>query len=857
LSPQRNIAHYRITAKLGEGGMGEVWRATDTKLSRDVAIKILPETFAADPDRFARFTRESQVLASLNHPNIAAIYGVEERALVMELVEGPTLAERIAQGPIPLDEALDIARQIGEALEAAHEKGIVHRDLKPANIKITPDGRVKVLDFGLAKALAGDPVSGDPANSPTLTMRATVAGVILGTAAYMAPEQAKGKAVDKRADIWAFGVVLYEMVTGSQLFAGDSIAEVLGSVLKDQPDLSAAPAPVRRLLARCLERDLRKRLRDIGDYADLLEQPAAAPAPPRAASPFPWLLAAAAALAALAAIGWIFFHPAPLPLVTRFEITAPPGSTLPPGTPAVSPDGRTLAYVVRDADGIPRIHVRALDSIASRALPGTERAIHPFWSPDGRSLAFSADRVLKRIDLAGGAPLALTPISGPWHGAWSQAGIILGLMASGLVQVPAEGGPVRPVEMAGRMTGLSFGFPFFLSDGRRFLGRVDADGGANIELAALGSAEHKLVLPDVGSAPILAPTPNGKVYLLYLREASLVAQAFDEKTATAAGNPFAVADAVGRVASPQSLPTVGVSPAGVLAYQTAGDAHNNRLQWFDRSGKPLGQVAAESDGFDFQLSPDGRSVAMVRSTPVTADIWIADLVRGSSTRFTFGTNGKGYAAAIWSPDGKRIAYHRAGGGIYVKDANGTGIEQKLTESSAFPLAWSPDGAQIAFFQDGRLFLLPLDGAAPVPLGAAANFSLSGTALSPDGKYIAFSTRESGRDEIYVQALPPATGKWQISVAGGSQPRWRRDGRELFFLAPDSRLMAVDIQTHPAISAGVPQALFQAAAPRGGPGFRSFDVSSDGRRFLVASLPPNTENNPITVVLNWWIGLRDK
>src|SRR5215471_11085397 len=419
VSPKQTIAHYRITSKLGEGGMGEVWRATDTKLDRDVAIKILPAEFAADAGRMARFEREAKILASLNHPHIATIYGVEEQALVIELVEGES-----PKGPMPFEEAWKIAVQIADALEYAHERGVIHRDLKPANVKVTPDGVVKLLDFGLAKAFSETPDAGatDPENSPTITLGETVAGTVMGTAAYMSPEQAKGKRVDKRADIWSWGVVLYELLTGERPFKGDEAADTLAQVLTKEPDWDRAPVKVQRLLQSCLEKNPKKRLRDIGDARHLLDN--SVTAPKRS-----WL-AWTAALLAVAAAGFaaLWLRPAPLPQVTRFEIHAPPGSTLPLGTPAPSPDGRTIAFTVNDPDGKTRIHLRPIDRIETRALPGTEGAVHPFWSPDGRSLAFAAvgpQPHLKRIDVAGGAARDLVERTAPWQGAWGQNGEIL------------------------------------------------------------------------------------------------------------------------------------------------------------------------------------------------------------------------------------------------------------------------------------------------------------------------------------------------------------------------------------------------------------------------------------------------
>jgi serine/threonine-protein kinase len=537
LAAGSKLGPYEILAPIGAGGMGEVYRARDTKLKRDVALKVLPETFARDPGRMARFQREAEVLASLNHPNIAHIYGVEERALVMELVEGEA-----PKGPMALEDAWKIAMQIAEALEYAHERGVIHRDLKPANVKVTPEGVVKLLDFGLAKAFSESPDAGsmDPENSPTITLGATVAGTVLGTAAYMAPEQAKGKRVDKRADIWAWGVVLYELLTGERLFKGDEAADTLAQVLTKEPNWDRAPVQVQRLLQRCLEKDPKKRLRDIGEARFLLDD---SPAPPEPVIVMKrsWLARTAAAVLAVTTAGFatLWLRPAPLPQVTRFEIHAPPGSTLPLGTPAISPDGRTIAFTVNDPDGKTRIHLRPIDRIETRALPGTEGAVHPFWSPDGRFLAFVAlpQFHLKRIDVAGGAARDLIETLGPWHGAWSQNDEILCMCRGPMSRIPAEGGRPTPIPRRAEESGITH--PYFLQDGKRFLVRVTGEKNS-IQLATLGSTERRMVLDDADSAPILAPTPQGKSYLLYLRESDLFGQEFDERSSTLHGKPVLV-----------------------------------------------------------------------------------------------------------------------------------------------------------------------------------------------------------------------------------------------------------------------------------------------------------------------------
>jgi eukaryotic-like serine/threonine-protein kinase len=566
MSPQSTIAHYCITSKLGEGGMGEVWRATDTKLGREVAIKVIPDALAQDSDQMARFKREAQVLASLNHPNIAAIYGVEERALVMELVEGPTLAERIAHGPVPLDEVLPIARQVAEALEYAHEKGIIHRDLKPANVKVTPEGRVKVLDFGLAKALSNEAASTDPASSPTLTMRATQAGVIMGTAAYMSPEQAKGKPVDRRADIWSFGVVLAEMLTGRQMYRGETVSDILAAVLMKDPDWSglpaATPSVMRRLLRRCQEKDPQRRLRDIGEARIAIEE-ALAGAPAEDGAPagamanrnrmLPWAIAGALTLA-LAALAFVYFRqtPPPAPEVVRFQIPPPDktdlGDVLYPSVPVVSPDGRQVAFFARGAEGRYQIWIRSLQAIEARPLPGTEGtpgapAGALAWSPDNRSLAFitgpSNTLDLKRIEVSGGPPQTLVSLaySGPPACAWSREDVILFNAGNGLARVSASGGASSTVTTLDIARGeLRHNFPSFLPDGRHFVyvrpaTRPENSGVYVGSLDAKPEQQSLRRLLAAESSAVYASSPDaGMGHLLFLRGGTLLAQPFGGAT---------------------------------------------------------------------------------------------------------------------------------------------------------------------------------------------------------------------------------------------------------------------------------------------------------------------------------------
>jgi Tol biopolymer transport system component len=576
------------------------------------------------------------------------------------------------------------------------------------------------------------------------------------------------------------------------------------------------------------------------------------------------------AVAALAVAVWLRPRPAPPPEITRFQIFAPPGSSLPLGTPAPSPDGRTLAFTVRGPDGVVRLAVRRLDSTELRLLPGTENAKHPFWSPDGRSLGFAAVSDLKRIDLAGGTPRILASTPGPWQGSWgqpgSQSGVILFQPESkDVAQIPADGGTATPAVTTDPKKGeLRAIFPVFLSDGKRFLALVlHADGSGDVELGSLGSMERTVVVSRVLSAPMLAPTPDGRTWLLYLRDSALMAQEFDERTGTVRGSPNLLLDRIGHLGTSVHRVSAGVSPQGVLAYQAlAWNSATGGLVWFDRSGKRLSQLPPESTGFGPSLSPDGRLLAIQRGSDAGADVWLVDLARQAATRFTLPKDGvttRAIRFPLWSPDGERLAYGCAGGGVCVKDANGIGRQLQLSSQPAItPLAWSPDGGQILYREDAtnRLAWLRLDGQPAAPFPLEIDGMISGVHFSPDGKYLAFASSESGREEVYVEAMPPGVGKWQVSVDGGEQPTWRRDGRELFFLAPDAKMMAVDIGAGQQFSPGIPHALFQSQATAS-QFVRNYDVTPDGQRFIVALATSDLADQPITVVLNWWAALDRK
>jgi Tol biopolymer transport system component len=874
------LGPYEILSALGAGGMGEVYRARDTRLHRDVALKVLPEGFALDPDRLARFRREAQVLASLNHPNIGAIHGLEETdpstssgqavcALVLELVEGPTLADRIAQGPMPVDEALAIAQQIADALEAAHEQGVVHRDLKPANIKVRPDGAVKVLDFGLAKALGNEagPSTGTPAivtNSPTLSMAMTGAGVILGTAAYMAPEQARGKVVDRRADIWAFGVVLYEMLTGKTLFTGETASDTLASVLKEQPDVDRLPWQVRRLLRSCLEKDPRKRLRDIGDMRLLLNEP-----PPRddAATTqssrvrlLPWALAGVF-LAAAAAVAFVHFREsAPTPRNARFQMGTPDKTSL--IAFRVSPDGRFLAFSASEAGGgaggVRRLWVRPLDSLEARVLAGTDGAGQMFWSPDSAFLGFFAQGKLKKVRVTGGPPEALCDALNSGRGSWSRDGTII--FAPGPVEpiyrVPAAGGvPIAVTRLAAAESHYT---PEFLPDGRRFLfwvtGTAEPDA-RGIYVGSLdGTAPIRILRDDSTSTPVYAPPAESSRsgHLLFQRENTLMAQPFDPERVQVTGDVFPIAEPVGQFS---------VSGNGVLAYAygVGWQAGSSELVWLDRTGKELESAGPPGIYNNFRLSPDEKRIAFDRSGPSVPapDIWVLDAVRGVTSRLTFDTAADNLP--IWSPDGLRVLFPARRGGafdLYIQGATGAGQEEpliKMGTPSGWGSDWSQDGRFVLYQRPGTttgqdLWIAPQAGDRnPFPY-LQAPFNEQNGVFSPDGRWIAYVSDESGRNEVYVQAFPLSTEKRQISTTGGSDPAWRKDGTELFYLAADRNLMTTPVKAGGAMfEPGTPKALFQVP---GNVTRRSYAAGSTGQRFLVSRPVGEVANTPVTVVMNW-------
>jgi serine/threonine protein kinase/Tol biopolymer transport system component len=887
------LGSLEITAVLGKGGMGEVYRARDTKLKRDVAIKILPVEFSRHPERVARFQREAEVLASLNHPNIAAIYDLEEAKnatfLVLELVDGETLADRIARGPIPIDEALQIAKSIADALEAAHERGVIHRDLKPANVKITSDGKVKVLDFGLAKALENAPATTGLSSSPTM-LSGTLGGMILGTVAYMSPEQAGGKVADRRSDIWSFGAVLYEMLSGKQAFAGESVSDTLATVMKVDPDWSAlpqdTPASIHKLVRRSLTKDHKQRLQAIGDARIVIEEQLANPqsdaeVPRRAEAPawkLPWILAAVGIAAALI-VSFLHFREArPQERVQRYSIALPENTTTIHSF-AISPDGRYVA-IAAAVNGKRQLWLRALDALQAQPMPGTEDATYPFWSPDSRYIGFFAQGRLKKIAASGGPAQSLCDAPNGRGGSWNREDVIVfspsGTAEGGIQRVSAAGG-VPPADVT-RANGVGvFRFPVFLPDGRHFLYlvtflSVEQDG---VHLSSLDGKEDRRVLADQSSVVFAA----GR--LLFIRENTLMAQAFDAASGQTVGEVFPVAESVSFTSVGNYAP-VTVSEMGVLLYETGGVGlgSNNQMLWYDRGGKLLEAIGSPGPVREPAIAPDEKSLVFGRSSGssegLSADLrsglWLRDLARGVEQRFT--TDPERNSAPVWSPQGDRIAFvsnRRGNFNLYQKAASRTGQDELLLANgnSKGPTQWSRDGRFIVYSElDPKtkwdIWVLPMDdGAEQKPVSFLhSEFSELHGQLSPDSHWMAYTSDESGQREVYVRSFPAAENPKRISIAGGVQPRWRGDGKELFFVAGDGKMMAVTVKAtagpKPTFESGIPQPLFEAHLFLQGVTqvFEEYDVTADGKRFLLNSVGGSSESaRPLNVVLNWDAGLR--
>ena len=866
MSPDQTIAHYRITAKLGEGGMGEVWRATDTKLNRDVALKILAEAFANDRDRMARFEREAQVLASLNHPNIAAIYGVEERAIVMELVEGPTLADRIGEGPIPLDEALAIARQIADALEAAHEKNVVHRDLKPANVKVTPDGRVKVLDFGLAKAMTEEVPGGKPSISPTLTMGATLAGVILGTAAYMSPEQARGRSVDKRADIWAFGVVLYEMLTGRTLFESETISDSLAAVLTREPELERVPVKVRRLLRRCLEKDPKKRLRDIGDAWGMIED-VPAPAPAKQ-STLPWMIAGAAALAAIAfAFAWQaarHVEPELKPLV-RLEVDLGPDVSVGQGL-AISPDGTMLVYVSQQ-----RLYVRRLDQEEPAELAGTEGAFNPFFSPDGKWIAFFGNGQLRKISVDGGSPIKLADTSNNpgLTGSWGEDGNILANFSpfGNPTRISSDGGKPEAIP---EPQGQSHRWPQIAPGGKvaLFSGGSSTSGNREfreISAFSIRSGQWKRIV----SGQFGRYLPSG--HLVYLEQGTLYAAAFDLDRLEIRGAPVQVWKGI--------IPLPGAalldfSRNGTMVYRSGEGAGQNSVQWVDEAGKTETTLLKPGRYTRPRLSPDGGRLAVTVGVGPRVDILTYEFANGRERSLTFDGN---YLGPIWTHDGRYIIATRPDGGMYWIRSDGGNTPRPLLpgqQNRQLPSSINDRLRRLAFTEQYdnapkyHLWTVPFEFDAggvragkPEPFFHTTDKDERHPMFSPDGHWMAYSSDELGKTQIFVRAFEGSSlsARWQISKEGGLIPAWSRDGSQLFFRTEDNQVMVAGScrGTQDSFGCDNPRVWTETRLAYSGPS-ANYDVDGDGKR-IIAILPESEVeqklSHQVILVLNFFDELR--
>jgi serine/threonine-protein kinase len=878
------FGHYEILAPIGAGGMGEVYRARDTKLNREIAIKILPDAFAADADRMARFAREAQVLASLNHPNIAAIYGVEERALIMELVDGPMLSERIAQGPIAVDEAAPIVEQLIDALEYAHEKGVVHRDLKPANIKITPEGRVKVLDFGLAKALAGETTAADPASSPTLTMRATMAGVIMGTAGYMAPEQARGQSVDKRADIWAFGVVVYEMLTGRQLFVGPTVSDTLAAVLKEEPAWELVPEPMRRLVRTCLVKDARRRMRDIGDARLLMNEAPAAQiqATPASSAPIAhrrtWLrLAAEGALALIAIVLAAMWWQATRPIergMMRFSVDLGPDAVAGVRTTvALSPDGRRIVFPVRSPTGM-QLATRVLDQPEATVLPGTEGVNDPFFSPDGQWIGFHADAKLKKISVQGGAAVTLCDAGGYFGAWWGDDGTIVATLdLHNLFRLSAGGGTPKVLAKPEEKGLFTYRWPQILPGGETIL-VTTADTPADYDNASIGvltlqSRDLKIVQRGGYDGRYL---PSG--HLIYVHRGTLFGVPFDLGRLETTGMPAPLVEEVA------GNTTFGggqfdVSRTGTLVYLSGKSGASTRVvMWMDAAGKQTPLLTAAGTATNPRVSPDGTRLALL----INAYVFVYDLRRGAMTRLTFGPAGLS-RNPVWAPDGRHLVYASQNRDISWTRADGSAQPERILEGKnalPWPMSFSPDGRRLAFTQVGEgsgrdIWILPLDNSNPdhpkpgkPELFLRTPRSDMEPAFSPDGRWLAYASEESGAFHVYVQ---PSTagethgGKWQISTMPGRFPIWSTKSKELFYTTLDGHIMVAEYTaTADTFSPGTVRKWCDTPILMTGNNPMNFDLAPDGKRFVVvpAAAPGGAgekESLHVTFLLNFFDELK--
>jgi Tol biopolymer transport system component len=879
--PGSRLGSYEVLELIGEGGMGSVYRANDTRLRRQVALKIVRSPFAEDADRIARLTREAQLLASLSDPHIATIYGLEEadgvRFLVLELVPGVTLAERIAHGPMPVHQALELAAQIAGAVEAAHDRGIIHRDLKPANIKITPDGSVKVLDFGLAKALAPDSAAPALGGASTLTSLGTAEGTILGTAAYMSPEQARGQALDKRTDIWAFGSMLFEMLTGEAAFGCDTPSDTIVAILTRDPEWSRlpsdVPAPIRRLLRRLLAKDPQHRLRDIGDARIEIEDAGIAAAELAGSSagergaartaPRKWALLAGGiiAVAALAAIAAWALKPSPSPprrSAVQFALPLPAGEHLDgldfPAV-AMSPVETHVVYVA-SRGGQRRLLLRTLSALGAQPIPGTEGAMSPFFSPDGEWIGFFADGKLKKVQVAGGPVSTICGAPIGFGGAWGRDGTIVYAPENGsaLWQVRADGGTPRAITKLDTARGeFSHRWPELLPEANAVLYTVGTEGSwddAEIVVQSLKSGERHTVV-EGGTNPKYLP--DGR--LLYVRRGSVFAVPFDARTlrATAGATPVLT----GVFESSDGAMELSTSRAGSVAYVSGDSGTAGRtLGWVDRQGNVQPFAAPERAYSSPRLSPDGRTLAVTITGADRDDVWSYDIAHNALAQITF----EGGGPPVWTSDGRRIIFSASRGGppgIFWKQADGSGPDERLTRRPRMgvPNSSSPDGRTVAFVEydpsAGRhILLLDSDDRVVRPFLNSASANEKAPAFAPDGQWLAYVSDETGRDEVHVAPIKDPTRRVRVSADGGSEPVWRRDGAELFFRS-GNRMMAAQVTTRPNLSVKPAHVLFEGAFDAGAAARPAYDVSADGARFLmVTGGESERPSHELWVILGW-------
>lgn len=886
MKAEQRIGHYQILAPLGAGGMGEVYRARDTRLDREVAIKMLPAAFANDAERLGRFEQEARATSALNHPNILTIYDIGTAPpelggapfIVAELLDGEELRAQLNDGALPVRKAIDYAQQIAAGLAAAHGKGVVHRDLKPENLFVTKDGRVKILDFGLAKLRPSQP-GGIDTDAPT-QKQMTDPGTVLGTVAYMSPEQVRGQDLDHRSDIFSFGLVLHEMLSGQRAFTSGSAVEVMHAILKEEPrDLSELNPKVtpqlEKIVRRCLEKKPERRFQTASDLGFALEalttpsssgtnRTAAVQALDTAATAkrggrrerWAWLAAGVMTLIALA-LGVVYFRRStPEAETVRLAVTPPEKATR-FDWPTISPDGRTLAFIAT-SEGKTQLWVRPLNATTAKPLAAATPTNWPFWSPDSRFIAFFHEGKLKKIAPTGGTAETICDAT-ILGGAWNQEGIILFAtgVASGIKRISANGGAVTQVTTIDSARGeITHQFPVFLPDGQHFLffARNTDPAKSCVYLASLeGDAPRQLMLADSRTVAVAVnPAVKDEGWLLFTRQDKLLAQPFDFRRKELVGERVQLAAQL--LVDPFGAGKFSVAANGTLVY-LEGSAER-QFRWLDRTGKRIATVGQPGLWSAHQLSPDEQRLVVGRreSQALTTDLYLWDLARGTETRFTF--DPRNDLQSIWSPDGSRIVWASDREGVYnlyQKAASGAGQDEVLLRSpyGKFPLSWSADGRFLLFYEANRqtradLWVLPMEGERqPWPwLNTPANETFA--AFSPDSKWIAYQSDESGRHEIYVQAFAPGApasgGKVQLSTGGGQFPSWRRDGRELYYYSPDNKLMAVDVKLGAEVKAGVPRELFTI--------FNSFEAAHDGQRFLVQEGVADTAVPPFTVVLNW-------